>query len=47
MILKKDRIINNISARLIELRGSFNNKEILENKNPKKVFNIIKKIPWL
>ena len=45
MILKKDRIINNISARLIELRGSFNNKEILENKNPKKVFNIIKKIP--
>ena len=38
-------MIKHINNGLIELRNSINSKEIPENENPKKVVNIVEKIP--
>ena len=42
--IKNNEIIKNINNGMIELRNSINSKEVPENENPKKVFNIVEKI---
>ena len=42
--IKNDEIIKDNNKGLIELRDSINSKEIPENKNPKNVVNIVRKI---
>ena len=41
---KNEKLVNNINDELIDLRNAIIRKEILENKNPNKIPNIVEKI---
>ena len=41
---KNEKLVNNIKSRLTDLRSYINRKEILENRNPKKVVDIVEEI---
>ena len=41
---KNEKLVNNISNGLIDLRNDINKKEIPENENPKKVADVVEKI---
>ena len=41
---KNEKLVNNIKSRLTDLRSYINRKEILENRNPKKVVDIAEEI---
>ena len=40
---KSDMIVKYLNESLIDLKNSINSKEIPENKNPKKIVNIVEK----
>ena len=43
-LTKNDKLVNNINIGLIDLRNSITRKEVPENKNPKKVVNVVEKL---
>ena len=43
-LTKNEKLVNNINIGLIDLRNSITRKEVPENKNPKKVVNVVEKI---
>ena len=41
---KNEQLVNNVNAKLVNLRNSINRKKIPENENPNKIVDIIDKI---